>query len=123
MERYGAAVGSTPKPPPGDEPSADQPGTDRMRGPKRNGNRTTLRVPTDLFAAAREYAESLGTTPTDALVFAERGADLHRPSVRSNAQPPSGVPPSSPSPTSIPATSSPPPDIVERAILSLRKGE
>jgi len=123
MERYGAAVGSTPKPPPGDEPSADQPGTDRMRGPKRNGNRTTLRVPTDLFAAARGYAESLGTTPTDALVFAERGADLHRPSVRSNAHPPSGVPPSSPSPTSIPATSSPPPDIVERAILSLRKGE
>lgn len=124
MVRYGGAVASTPKPSPKDELPADQPGTGRMRGPKRKGNRTTLRVPTDLSTTAWEYAEFLGTTPNDALIrLAERGADLYRAErqvERIAGERRAAVFAS----TDVdPGDELPPPELVERAILSLRNGE
>jgi hypothetical protein len=48
---------------------------DRRRAPRREGHRTTLRVPDDVMAAAEQLAAELGTTPNDALVqLAEAGA-------------------------------------------------
>lgn len=50
----------------------------RKRSPRRDGDRTTLRVPAELAATAREYAEELGTTSNDALIrLAERGARIY----------------------------------------------
>ena len=47
----------------------------RERSPRRDGARTTLRVPLDLATTVGDYAEQLGTTPNDALIrLAERGA-------------------------------------------------
>ena len=47
----------------------------RKRAPRRDGERTTLRVPAELAEQARLLAEWLGTTPNDALLLmAERGA-------------------------------------------------
>jgi hypothetical protein len=50
----------------------------RRRAPRRDGDRTTLRVPRELAAQARALAAFIGTTPNDALIlFAERGALLY----------------------------------------------
>jgi len=47
------------------------------RAPRREGARTTLRVPTDLAATVRAYAEELDTSANDALLrLAERGAEI-----------------------------------------------
>ncbi len=47
----------------------------RKRAPRRDGERTTLRVPAELAAQAEVLARRLGTTPNDALILmAERGA-------------------------------------------------
>ena len=47
----------------------------RKRAPRRDGERTTLRVPPDVAQATRDLASALGTTPNDALVLlARRGA-------------------------------------------------
>lgn len=56
---------------------SESPRAPRRRSPRRDGTRTTLRVPVDLAATTRRYAEELGTTPNDALIrLAERGAEL-----------------------------------------------
>ena len=50
----------------------------RQRSPRRDGARTTLRVPSELSATVSDYAEELGTTPNDALIrLAERGAAIY----------------------------------------------
>jgi len=47
----------------------------RRRAPRRDGERTTLRVPRELAQQAQELAAFLGTTSNDALVLmATRGA-------------------------------------------------
>ena len=47
------------------------------RAPRRDGVRTTLRVPAELLAEARIYADDVGTSSNDALIrLAERGARL-----------------------------------------------
>ncbi len=61
-----------------DPPDADAPAGRRQRARRRNGYRTTLRVPTALALTARRYADDLGTTPNDALIrLAERGAAIY----------------------------------------------
>lgn len=50
----------------------------RKRSPRRDGSRTTLRVPPELAASTRAYAGELGTTSNDALIrLAERGAAIY----------------------------------------------
>ena len=50
-------------------------GEERRRAPRREGHRTTLRVPDEVMRAAEQLAAELGTTPNDALVqLAEAGA-------------------------------------------------
>jgi len=51
-----------------DPPDADAPAGRRQRARRRDGARTTLRVPTALLLTARRYADDLGTTPNDALI-------------------------------------------------------
>jgi len=47
----------------------------RERAPRREGHRTTLRLPSPVLEAAANLAEELGTTPNDAIVrLAEEGA-------------------------------------------------
>lgn len=47
----------------------------RERAPRREGHRTTLRLPSPVFEAATSLAKELGTTPNDAIVrLAEEGA-------------------------------------------------
>jgi hypothetical protein len=49
----------------------------RRRAPQRSGQRTTLRVPEDVMAAAVQLAEELGTTPNDAVIMlAQTGASV-----------------------------------------------
>lgn len=61
-----------------DLPEADAPASRRQRARRRDGTRTTLRVPTALALTARRYADDLGTTPNDALIrLAERGAEIY----------------------------------------------
>jgi hypothetical protein len=58
----------------------------RRRAPKRAGHRAQLTVPEPLWAAARELAEEIGTTPNDVIVrlasqqleAAQRRAELER---------------------------------------------
>lgn len=51
----------------------------RRRAPRREGKRTTLRLPEPLATAAEEAARELGTTENDAVVlFALKGAALYR---------------------------------------------
>jgi hypothetical protein len=48
---------------------------ERRRAPRRDGHRTTLRVPDDVMRAAEQLAAELGTTPNDAIVqLAQTGA-------------------------------------------------
>ena len=50
----------------------------RKRAPRREGRRTTLRLPDELVALAGEAAPELGTTENDVIVlFALEGADLY----------------------------------------------
>jgi hypothetical protein len=52
---------------------------ERRRAPQREGHRTTLKVPEDVMAAARELADELGTTPNDAIVrLAEEGSQARQ---------------------------------------------
>ena len=47
----------------------------RERAPRREGHRTTLRLPFPVFEAAASLAQELGTTPNEAIVrLAEEGA-------------------------------------------------
>ncbi|MCP9488412.1 MAG: hypothetical protein MSC31_00885 [Solirubrobacteraceae bacterium MAG38_C4-C5] len=47
----------------------------KERAPRREGHRTTLRLPFPVFEAAASLAQELGTTPNDAIVrLAEEGA-------------------------------------------------
>lgn len=47
----------------------------RTRAPRREGHRTTLRIPSSVFDAASSLATELGTTPNDAIVrLAAEGA-------------------------------------------------
>lgn len=50
----------------------------RKRAPRRDGERTTLRVPHEVLEASRDLATALGTSPNDALVLlARRGMLLY----------------------------------------------
>jgi hypothetical protein len=50
----------------------------RRRAPRREGQRTTLRVPEEVMDAARRLADELHTTPNDALVkLAVDGVAVH----------------------------------------------
>lgn len=52
---------------------------ERQRAPHRVGHRTTLKIPSDVLAAANELAKELGTTTNDAIVrLAEDGAAVRR---------------------------------------------
>jgi len=51
----------------------------RQRAPSREGVRTTLRVPAEVYAEAERLARQIGTTTNDALVqFAEEAVDVRR---------------------------------------------
>jgi predicted DNA-binding ribbon-helix-helix protein len=51
----------------------------RQRAPSREGVRTTLRVPDEVYAEARRLAHQMGTTTNDALVqLAEEAVDARQ---------------------------------------------